>query len=284
VTGTIDADSAAEIDVTFTSMTYTVGTQLMALLKVKSDDPFNDTIEIPVTMTIAAPAFGVSVGDDLGLSGPPASTVTYQVTVMNTSNGPTDSFDLAVSGNVWTTTFSAAEVGPLAPGESATIDVVVEIPADAAPGETDAAVVTATSQGDAAVSDAATLTTTVTGEYAISLEPATPNASGAPSATVEYILTLTNLGDATTAEVAASGNAWDVTLPVTSFDLEAGETVEVTVQVSIPAGAADGDSDVASITATGLGGATAASELTTTAAVGTKFVYLPLVINEYTVP
>ncbi len=282
VTGTIDADSTADIDVTFDSLTYTLGTQVKAMLTVASDDAYGSTFEIPVTMTIGTLAYGVDVGADQALSGRPAETVTYHVTVMNAGNGPADSFDLSVSGNAWTTT-APATVGPLGAGDSATVDVTVEIPSGAAPGDSDVAVLTATSQGDPGVSDSASLTTTVIGEYAISLEPPEDGQSGAPGDVVTYTLTLSNLGDApTTVDLTFAGNVWDVSLPETSFDLGIGETVEVVVNVTIPAGAGDGDMDGVTITATGLGGATDSSLLTTTAVIPTRSIYLPLVMKGFT--
>jgi hypothetical protein len=285
VTGTIDADSTADIAMTFDSMTYTVGTQLKALLKVKSDDPVNGTINIPVTMTVAAPAFGVDVGPDQALSERPAKTVTYQVTVMNTSNGPEDTFDIeAVSGNGWTTT-APATVGPLGPGESETIDVVVAIPSDAVPGDTDAAVLTATSQGDSGVSDSATLTTTVTGEYGVVITPPEAAATGLPGEMVTYTLSVMNTGDVTaTFGITYTGNTWAVQLSDTSLEIGAGESVELLVSVSIPVAAENGDSDGVTVSANGIGGATDSSVLTTTVLIPTRFVYLPLVMDGYNAP
>jgi uncharacterized membrane protein len=124
----------------------------------------------------------------------------------------------------------------------------------------------------------------VAGQYSLTLEPDVAAQSGAAGDTITYTLTLSNTGDATTVEVTLAGNAWVVSLPVTSFDLEAGKSVEVVVNMTIPADAADADSDAVTITATGLGGATDSSVLTTTAVIGTRFVYLPLVMDGYNAP
>ncbi len=281
VTGTLLGGESIPVDVTFDSTGLGLGVYTGTLC-VLSNDPDEGLTTVPLTMTVVEPTYGVDVGVDQAQNGRPAETVTYQVTVTNDSNGPTDTFTVTLSGNAWTTT-APATVGPLSAGDSATVDVTVEIPSGAAPGDSDVAVLTATSQGDPGVSDSASLTTTVIGEYAISLEPPEDGQSGAPGDVVTYTLTLSNLGDApTTVDLTFAGNVWDVSLPETSFDLGIGETVEVVVNVTIPAGAGDGDMDGVTITATGLGGATDSSLLTTTAVIGERMIYLPLVMKGYT--
>ena len=53
VTGTLPADTTVVVDVTFDSITYTVGTTVMAELKVKTDD---NSFTIPVTMHVVEPS------------------------------------------------------------------------------------------------------------------------------------------------------------------------------------------------------------------------------------
>jgi len=84
--------------------------------------------------------------------------VTYTLTVTNTGGAP-DTFDLAASGNNWTSTVTT-QVGPLAAGASGTAYVAVSIPANAADGDSDTVTIIATSQGDNTKSDTAVLTTT----------------------------------------------------------------------------------------------------------------------------
>jgi hypothetical protein len=103
--------------------------------------------------------FGDLQPESLATTGMASETVTYTLSIHNDGTMP-DTFDISASA-VWTTTFQTP-VGPLAPGESAELLVRVEIPLGGAPGESDTAIVTATSQGDPAAADVATLTTAVT--------------------------------------------------------------------------------------------------------------------------
>jgi PKD repeat protein len=55
ITGTVAAGSIFNIDVTFDTMTYTVGTTVTATLAVKTQDVEQPTINIPVVMHVVAP-------------------------------------------------------------------------------------------------------------------------------------------------------------------------------------------------------------------------------------
>jgi hypothetical protein len=96
-----------------------------------------------------------------GDSGRPLGVVGYEFTVTNMGDY-TDSFTLEASG-VWTATLpGGANTGQLAVGASATVLVIVEIPADAVGGATDVTTLTAASDLDATVSAEASVTTTAT--------------------------------------------------------------------------------------------------------------------------
>jgi 5'-nucleotidase / UDP-sugar diphosphatase len=96
-----------------------------------------------------------------------------------------------------------------------------------------------------------TITLDPLAEYDVELTPEVAALSAEPGKTVEYILTLTNTGNASdTFEITFEGNLWDVHLPETEFILEAGESTVVIVHVDIPAEAADGAIDTVSIIAT----------------------------------
>jgi VCBS repeat-containing protein len=105
------------------------------------------------------PAYGLELSGDQSGTSPAGTTHTYNLTVTNTGN-VTDLFNLAVSGNIWTTTLSNNTV-TLAAGETATFTVTVTVPNDAVIGDSDAVTVTATSQNDPLVTESAVLTTTV---------------------------------------------------------------------------------------------------------------------------
>lgn len=108
--------------------------------------------------------------------------------------------------------------------------------------------------------------------YGVSVSPAADAQSGAPGATVSYILDVTNTGNGTdTFDVTLAGNGWTTTVPTTVGPLADGATTQLTVDVTIPAGAADGDMDTVDVTVASQGdpGQTAVASLTTTASVTT---------------
>ena len=196
--------------------------------------------------------------------GDPGTTVAHTLTVTNTGN-TADTYDLSFAGNTWVVDLPVTSI-ELAAGASADFLVNVTIPADALDGAMDMVTVTATSTADPLLSADAVLTTHASVAYASDLTPATAAGEGRPGAVVTDTLALTNNGSTTdTIALAYSGNLWTVNLPETSFDLAAGASVNVTVEVTIPADAVDGEFDVVTITATSEGGMEVTSELTTTA-------------------
>lgn len=220
------------------------------------------------------PSFGVSVAPaSAAASGAPGSSITYTLDVTNTGTA-SDSYTVTVSGNAWTTT-APTSVGPLAAGATAPVSVSVLVPAGAADGDSDLATITFTSVGDGAQSASASLTTTAQAAppppppvYGVSIAPASDGQSAPAGDTTTYALTVTNTGDTSDSfTITVSGNAWTTTAPASVGPLAAGASAPLSVDVSIPAGAANGDSDLATITVTSQGDAAqfATSTLTTTA-------------------
>jgi uncharacterized repeat protein (TIGR01451 family) len=199
-------------------------------------------------------------------SGAPGTTVNYSLNVTNNGNAP-DTFNVAVSGNAWTTN-APASVGPIDPGSSQAVSVSVTIPSTAASGSTDTATITVTSQHDNTKSDIATLTTTANPVFGVVVAPHSDDGSGAPGTTVNYSLNVTNYGNAPdTFNVAVSGNAWTTNAPATLGPIAAGNSQSMVVSVTIPSSAAGGSWDIATITVTSQGdnGQSDSSALTTTA-------------------
>lgn len=113
------------------------------------------------------PDYNVAVSSDMAQSGDAGSTVTYAVHITNTGS-LTETFDLDIAGNVWTTTPDMPTV-TLGINESSIVSVTVDIPIDANDAEMDTATFTATSQTDDQVSDSADLVTTAVGPQRIYL-------------------------------------------------------------------------------------------------------------------
>ncbi len=104
--------------------------------------------------------------------------------------------------------------------------------------------------------------------YGVTVTPPTAATPGNPGVTVSYILDVTNNGNvADTYDVIVNGNAWTTTAPATVGPLASGAMTQITVDVTIPAGALSGDSDTAIVTVTSQGdpGQSDASSLTTSA-------------------
>ncbi len=279
ITGTVSHDSALPVDVTFTAFpTMTVGSVFTASLAIETDDPMFPKINVPVTMTVVSPRYGLAISPDNSLTGAPGETVTYDVVITNESNGPPDSFSLSLSASQWMTVLDVEQVGPLAPGESATVHVSVTVPLDVVLPDHDTVQVTATSQGDPAVSATASLTTVAGGSFGVDLEPEASAGSGRAGDVITYTLRLTNTGMTTgtiDVSVAGAGAAW-VTLPQDSFVLAGGEAVEVIVVVTIPADAAAGDYPV-TVTATCVNDPLQTDEVLITTTVIQSYIYLPLI-------
>jgi len=283
VTGTIGADSFFEVDVTFDSLTYTVGVYT-ATLKVMTNDPATPEVEVPVTMNVVEVVYGVSISPDDSLTGEPGETVVYEVIVTNESNGPTDSFDLALGASDWAAVLDATTAGPLAPGESATVHVSVTVPDDVVLPDDDVVQVTATSQGDPTKTASADLTTVAGGDFGVALNPETSSASGEAGGVITYTLRLTNTGataDTIEVSVEGTGAAW-VTLPQSSFDLAGGAAVDVIVVVTIPEDAEAGDYPI-TVKATSMHDPSVwyEVEVIATVVVTEYLVYLPIVFKVF---
>ncbi|MFZ0547255.1 MAG: hypothetical protein WAM60_17540 [Candidatus Promineifilaceae bacterium] len=110
---------------------------------------------VGTTNAVVNPAVDATTPDD-SQSGSPGDVLTYTVNVTN--NGDyTDTFAVDLSGNVWPTTASTNSVGPLAAGDSASIEIYVTVGTSGS----DSVTVTLISGLDTNVSDSVTLTSVV---------------------------------------------------------------------------------------------------------------------------
>jgi len=106
--------------------------------------------------------FGDLGPESMATSGFRGETVTYTLSIHNDGTQP-DTFSISASF-IWNTAYPPT-VGPLVPGESAELLVSVDIPLDTNVGDSDTAIITATSQGDPNALDAATLVTTAVTDW-----------------------------------------------------------------------------------------------------------------------
>ena len=129
---------------------------------------FDDFVKAAVgTAASLAQPLGPAMGDYRAQLGPPAAmqrsdpagVVTYSLTLTNTGI-LADTYQLLISYNAWVTTFPA-EVGPLAPGTSKEVTIMVTVPPEAAAGATDIAVLTVGSEGGNSQVENAEMTTVV---------------------------------------------------------------------------------------------------------------------------
>lgn len=159
VSGTIPGYDDQLFTMTFDATTLPPGTYEMTLVLAHNDPAQNPTIQIPVTLEVAAQQAAVTVtADPLSQTAVPGESAVYEIVITNTGNSP-DSFAIAASGN-WATALSAANTGLLGAGESFTVMVSVAVPAAAVNGANDVTAVTVTSGFDPTISQTLSLTTT----------------------------------------------------------------------------------------------------------------------------
>ncbi|MBN1954332.1 MAG: PKD domain-containing protein [Anaerolineae bacterium] len=194
----------------------------------------------------------------------PGETVVHVLQVANTGS-QTDTFAVAVSGNLWATEV-VSSTGPLAPGAAATVEVAVAIPPTAPCGAQDAALVTITSQGNGDVNHWQSLTTRAAPVYGIVVAPLTAAHTGDPGTTVTYTLSVSNSGNCTaTYDLTLDGNRWPVRAPQALGPLPPGAGAEWTIGIDIPAGAVGSDPLRVTLAHRDAPSLQASSRLTTTA-------------------
>ena len=218
--------------------------------------------------TTIEPTYAVELSPDSEAMDWAGQTITYTVWVTN-SSALSDTFDLAASGNSWTTTLFTNSIF-LLNGGSISFEVYVEIPGAASNGETDAATITAVSQNSTIGISASThlTTTAIAPAYNVSLTPDQAE-DALPGTTVTYTIWLTNTGNVIDSfDISAMGDYWTTAVSPTNVTLSASDSIQVWLWAEVPVDALYGTMDTAVLTATSTNdpAAIANTNLTTSAA------------------
>jgi hypothetical protein len=178
----------------------------------------------------------------------------------------------------------------VSPWSNESFQAYVTIPGSAADMDSDVVTVTAMSQGAPALSDESVLTTIATTQTitrGVAISPHAATGSGGPGDTVTYTLRVTNTGSVVDVIGLShtSPATWTVTYSANPLTLGAGVGTDVDVYVDIPPGTVLFSSVTVTVTATSQGdpSETDAAVLTTEVVSG-QFIYLPLVMRNYTSP
>ncbi|HBY08333.1 MAG TPA: hypothetical protein DEH22_11280 [Chloroflexi bacterium] len=186
-------------------------------------------------------------------------------------------YNLSLSGATWPTSLSTSSTPWLDPGESTTVDVLVDTPN--AQAVNDSATLTVTPVDGPQDSQQATLTTRVPNNYDFTLTPSEAAQTIAPGSEVTYTLTIQNAGLSTDQyHIQVSGNNWNTTLSTnTTGSLALNESLDVIVTVETPSQGNLTDSATITVTSdTITSEARQASIITSTSAF---MIYLPLTIR-----
>lgn len=213
------------------------------------------TTNIAVTVTVREIVTGVLVQAPEAQSGYPGETLTYTFDVQNIGNEE-DSYRLrATSSSGWRVRLPGGRViGPLAPGESVTVDVRITIPRRVPAGTEDQLTLTATSRTDTTIQDSGSVITTVNQVAGVRVRALTRRLQGRPGETLTHLFRIRNVGtgEDTFDLEAVSSRGWAVSLPQGSTigPLAAGERKSIPVEITIPTDAAPRTRDMLTLTAT----------------------------------
>ena len=264
--------------------TQPAGGPFAAVIRAEStNDPLVSNLTTDeITNVFAA---GVDIGNSDGVAGTtndalvnqfaaPATSTDFALDVINTSGGAADTYTLgAVIPVGWTVTFyvdtnsngvldagemvPVVSVGPLAAGVEANLIARVDVPAGTLPG-VNAVAFSATSTNNPAQSDTINDTVTVNSLASVDFSPDNAGTTS-PGGIVSYAHTVTNTGNvADTFDLTfVSSQGWSYVFydalnnPIVSVTLGLGVSENITVRLTVPAGATIGMVDTGVLTATG---------------------------------
>ncbi len=177
---------------------------------------------------------------------PPGSTAHYFATVTN-SGGVVDRFDLSLDGD-FPAQLSPAAVGPLEPGQSESVVVVVEVPAEAVAETDDLQTLIAKSQLVPDTFGSAALHTRVETTFGVAASPDEQTGLGTPESEVVYHFTVTNLGNTDDTFNLTVSSPFPVLPSHESLNLQAFESAALQLTVTVPDQTLVGTSNLAQVT------------------------------------
>lgn len=142
-------------------------------------------------------------------AGARGQVVSHDLTLVN-ATGAADSFALSLNGSTWPASLSGNIAGPLAPGASASVQVLVTIPAGVNWYDSDSVQVIATGVNDPGFGATASLTTVADAPPAMAVAPAALSSVQLVGQTVDQTLAISN------------GNGVTLTVEISDVDLTPG--------------------------------------------------------------
>ncbi len=232
-----------------------------------------------VTVQACAPSASLAAPD--AAIAMPGETVTHVFTFTN--DGPTDSYQLSLTGADWPAAILGDNPVTVGQGDSLTVTVAVTAPLTFGGRVTfeDDFTLTATSASVPGLSFSAEGQTQVPLTPDVSVSASQDALSGQPGDTLIYTLTVTNHGNYTDTFTLAVSGVWTATLSDNSTGpLGANESMALTLEVIIPLDASPGQFDVAGVTVTSTLDTDVSVNVTLRSSVpGGYRVYLPVVIR-----
>ncbi len=209
----------------------------------------------------------------IGLAG---ATVVHSLWITN-HELESRALNLSIDRDDWTTDVTP-ETLTLSPDQSEEIEVSVTIPADAEPGDTDRAMLSAVDKNNPSIQTAALIETRAS-PYRLSLNCMQPRLSGFPGKTVSFQVEVSNTGaeqDTFTLKLSQPSH-WLAEILGNPARLNPGETGVIQVNATIPASAAEGEQVELKLMATSWGNAEVEEELSLRVFVEFPKLFLPLI-------